>query len=193
MSVSRETELLAAYAALIRKWNRAINLISPASMDDIEARHIADSVQLARISVSATGSWVDIGSGGGLPGVVMAICRPDLDVSLIESDKRKCSFLRSVARELALNNLNVLNSRIEDAPSLFADNVSARALAALPLLVSYVTKHLRDDGRAWLMKGRNWRTEVALARLEWQFDCIPHGSETDPEAAILEISGIRHG
>lgn len=192
MNVSRETEALQLYAALLRKWNPAINLIAPSTVADLETRHISDSAQLAKLSASASGQWVDIGSGGGLPGVVMAISRPDLGVCLIESDKRKCSFLRTCARELQLRNLSIVNERIEQAPALAARNLSARALAPMPLLMSYVVRHLDPSGTAWLMKGRNWQSEVDAARKDWNFDLIAHPSLTDPEAVILELAGIRH-
>lgn len=192
MTVSRETDALQHYAALLRKWNPAINLIAPSTVDDLETRHIADSAQLAQLSASATGSWADIGSGGGLPGVVIAILRPDLEVSLIESDKRKCSFLRTCAREMQLANMTVINARIEQASGLAAHNLSARALAPMPLLMSYVVRHLDPYGTAWLMKGRNWQSEVDEARKDWHFDLVAHPSLTDPDAVILELAGIRH-
>lgn len=192
MTVSRETESLQHYAALLRKWNPAINLIAPSTVADLETRHIADSAQLAKLSASAGDQWVDIGSGGGLPGIVMAILRPDLDVTLIESDKRKCSFLRTCARELQLRNLKIVNARIEQATSLSSPNLSARALAPMPLLMSYVIRHLDPSGTAWLMKGRNWQSEVDEARKDWNFDLVAHPSLTDPDAVILELAGIRH-
>lgn len=192
MTVSRGTAALQDYAALLRKWNPAINLIAPSTVADIETRHIADSAQLADLSAAASGPWVDIGSGGGLPGVVMAALRPDLPVTLIESDKRKCSFLRTCARELQLQNLSVVNMRIEQAPASRAANLSARALAPMPLLMSYVVRHLDPSGTAWLMKGRNWQSEVDEARKDWHFDLVAHPSLTDPEAVILELAGIRH-
>lgn len=192
MSVSRETDQLTLYAALIRKWNPAINLVAPSTLDDLETRHVFDSAQLAHASSTARGTWADLGSGGGLPGIVLGIARPDLELTLVESDRRKCSFLRTVIRELDLNNVGVLNNRIEEAAPLSARNISARALAPLPLLMSYIDRHLAKDGTAWLMKGRNWQSEVAKARLSWQFDLNIHASKTDPDAAILEITGIRH-
>lgn len=192
MTVSRETETLEHYAALLRKWNPAINLIAPSTVADLETRHIADSAQLAKLSASAHDHWVDIGSGGGLPGVVMAAMRPDLKVSLIESDKRKCSFLRTCARELQLSNLTIVNARIEQASPFAAHNLSARALAPMPLLMSYVIRHLDPSGTAWLMKGRNWQSEVDEARKDWRFDLVAHASLTDPGAVILELAGIRH-
>ena len=190
--VSPETELLAAYAALLRKWNPAINLIAPNTVAEIETRHIADAKQLADISAGRNGSWVDLGSGGGLPGLVVAISRPDCAVTLVESDQRKAAFLRSAVRELSLKNAVILCSRIEVADRLDAANLSARALAPLPQLMAYVDRHLASDGVAWLMKGRNWQAEVNEARKTWEFDLTPHPSTTEQDAAILEITGIRH-
>lgn len=192
MSVSRETSQLATYAALIRKWNPAINLVAPSTLEDLETRHIFDSEQLASVSSAAKGSWVDLGSGGGLPGIVLGVARPDLELTLLESDQRKCSFLRTAVRELNLKNINVLSKRIEEVQPLLARNLSARALAPLPLLMSYIDRHLANDGTAWLMKGRNWQSEVAEAKLTWQFDLKTHPSKTESGAAILEITGIRH-
>lgn len=192
MSVSRETERLAAYAGLLRKWNPAINLIAPSTIAQIEARHIADSLHLAEIAKTAEDNWVDLGSGGGLPGIVVAIMRPDLDLTLVESDRRKAAFLRNALRELALPRAKVLCNRIETLDRLDAANISARALAPLPQLMAYVERHLSPSGTAWLMKGRNWQAEVSQARDDWKFDLKTHQSATDPDAAILEITGIRH-
>lgn len=191
MTVSRETERLAAYAAMLRKWNPAINLIAPATVGQIETRHIADALQLARLSQKSAGPWVDLGAGGGLPGLVIAIARPELVVRLIESDQRKAAFLRTAIRELRLENASVVCQRIESADSQNAANISARALAPLPQLMAYVSRHLKPDGQAWLMKGRNWQAEIADARKTWSFDVKAHQSSTDSDAAILEITGIR--
>ncbi|WP_354670355.1 16S rRNA (guanine(527)-N(7))-methyltransferase RsmG [Paracoccus sp. TOH] len=193
MSVSRETEeRLACYAALLRKWNPAINLIASSTVGQIESRHIADARQLAVLAQSATGTWVDLGSGGGLPGIVLAVLRADLAVKLVESDQRKAAFLRTVIRELSLDNAQVINKRIEAADRLEAAQISARALAPLGQLMAYVNRHLRSDGTAWLMKGRNWQAEVSEAQRDWKFDMKTHPSATEPDAAILEIARIRH-
>lgn len=192
MVVSRETTRLAQLAGLVRKWSPAINLVAPGTLAAIETRHIDDSLQLVHLAASAEGTWLDIGSGGGFPGLVMAIARPDLAVILVESDARKCSFLRTAGRELELPNLRVLHGRIEDIPPQASANLSARALAPLPNLLSYVSRHLGPQGRAWLMKGRNWQGEVAQARDTWIFDMTVHPSSTDPDAAILEITGLQH-
>ncbi len=191
MTVSRETERLAAYAAMLRKWNPAINLIAPATVGQIETRHVADALQLARLSQKSAGPWVDLGAGGGLPGLVIAIARPELVVRLIESDQRKAAFLRTAIRELRLENASVVCQRIESADPQNAANISARALAPLPQLMAYVSRHLKPDGQAWLMKGRNWQAEIADARKTWSFDVKAHQSSTDSDAAILEITGIR--
>lgn len=192
MGVSRETERLAAYVGLLRKWNPAINLIAPSTVEQIETRHIADSLQLAEIAENSPGNWVDLGSGGGFPGVVMAIMRPELQLTMVESDQRKAAFLRNVLRELALPHARVLCKRIEAVDRLDAANISARALAPLPQLMAYVDRHLSASGTAWLMKGRNWQDEVTQARTDWKFELKPHQSTTDPDAAILEITEVRH-
>lgn len=192
MTVSRETEKLEAYAGLVRKWNPAINLVASSTLVALEERHISDCVQLCNLSAQLDGKWVDLGSGGGLPGLVVAICRPEVSVTLIESDKRKASFLRNAARELSLPNATILTQRIEAVDPLESDILSARALAPLPLLLSYASRHLANTGRAFLMKGRNWKAEVDEASENWCFDLISHPSKTDPDAAILEISALRH-
>ncbi|HHY02755.1 MAG TPA: 16S rRNA (guanine(527)-N(7))-methyltransferase RsmG [Paracoccus sp.] len=192
MSASREARLT-DYAALIRKWNPAINLVSPASVDQLEERHIADSAQLARLQPNPQGRWLDIGSGGGLPGLVVAIYHPDLPVSLVDSDRRKVAFLQAAIRQLGLKNCIATAARVEQLPAADASNLSARALAPLDQLMPYLERHLAQDGTAWLMKGRNWQTELSAARMNWRFDVESHPSSTDPEAAILQIRNIRHG
>ena len=195
MSVSRETEeLFREYEAIARVWNPKINLVAPATLQDFRFRHIEDSLQLVDMIHRPTGKWVDIGSGGGLPGLVLAIAHRNEPVAFtfVESDKRKCQFLRTVARELGLTNTCVISERIETLAPIGADVMSARALAALPLLLRFVERHLSSDGTALLMKGRSWRDEVKDAKDDWQFDLETFTSRTDPEAAILKISGVSH-
>lgn len=191
MSVSRETDSLAEYASLVRKWNPKINLVAPASLENLENRHIEDSLQLAYLTRDRAGEWLDLGSGGGFPGMVLAISRPDRPIILTDSDTRKCVFLRAVARQLGLKNLTVLNGRLESIPSQEARHISARALAPLPKLLGYVRRHLAPDGEAWLMKGRNWQAEVAEARKNYKFELEAIESRTDPEAAILHLMELR--
>lgn len=188
--VSRETtDRLDAYAELLRKWSPRINLVAPSTLANLETRHIADSQQLTDI-VQSSSSWADLGSGGGLPGVVVAILRPEMPLTLVESDARKATFLRTVRRELRLDNLDLINDRIERAEPLNAGIVSARALAPLPVLMAYVQRHLAPGGTALLMKGRGWENEVQRARNDWLFDLISHPSLTESGAAILEITNV---
>lgn len=193
--VSRETiEKLEHYQQLIRHWNPRINLVSPSTLPDLRNRHIDDCLQITAHADPTGGLWADLGSGGGLPGLVLAIAYADRPVQfrLVESDQRKASFLRTVIRQLSLSNAAVLTARIESTQPLKAAHISARALAPLPRLMPYLDQHLIKDGQAWLMKGENWRSELEEAQREWKFDCESFPSRTHPGAAILRISGVSH-
>lgn len=195
MDVSRETELrLTAYAKLIERWNPHINLVAPSTLPDFSRRHLGDCLQVAELVQPDEGLWVDLGSGGGLPGIVLAIAfaeRPT-EFTLIESDQRKSTFLRTVIRELALTRAKVISRRIEDVEPLKAAYLSARALAPLPRLMPYLDKHLAQDGQAWLMKGEQWQAELEQAREDWSFTSTTYPSLTRPGAAILKICGVSH-
>jgi 16S rRNA (guanine527-N7)-methyltransferase len=194
--VSRETyDRMQAYADLLRKWNARINLVSPASIPDLWDRHIADSAQLFPLAPPAR-TWVDLGSGGGLPGLVCAILaqqhHPQTRFVLIESDKRKCAFLQSAAHALALP-VQVLPQRAEQAPPQGADVVTARAMAPLVALLPHVARHVSPTGCAILPKGRNHAQELEAARAEWHFDCTAQPSVTDPDARCLIIRNLTRG
>ncbi|MFL2779248.1 MAG: 16S rRNA (guanine(527)-N(7))-methyltransferase RsmG [Paracoccus marcusii] len=195
MIVSREThERLIAYEALVRKWNAKINLVAPSTLPEFSSRHIQDSIQIFDHVQFPEGNWVDLGSGGGLPGIVVSIYaqKAPLTVSLVESDQRKSAFLRTVIRELSLQNVSILTGRIENVPPLAANFVSARALAPLSVLLSMVRRHMHQDGTAIFLKGRSWKAECDEARKEWRFDVTSFPSKTDPDAAILKITGVSH-
>ena len=196
MIVSRETmERLQVYGDLLTRWNPRINLVAPSTLSNLATRHFEDCLQVAALAGSKSGRWVDLGSGGGLPGLVLAMANTDPEVTftLVESDQRKAAFLRTVIRETALTNVTVLSKRIESLPSLSATYVSARALAPLRQLMAYLALHLAPSGKAFLMKGLQWKDEVEDARKDWNFDYIAHPSRTQEGAAILEVSGVRHG
>ncbi|SFS19778.1 16S rRNA (guanine(527)-N(7))-methyltransferase RsmG [Yoonia litorea] len=195
--VSRETlARLEAFAAITLKWTPKINLIAKGTTTEIWDRHIVDSAQLYALAPSEFEHWVDIGSGGGFPGIVMAILghqhHPDARFTLIESDQRKCTFLRTAARELSLS-VNVIANRIEAAAPQEADVVSARALAALPALLPLVHRHLAKDGVCLIHKGRNAASEIAQAQETWSFALEDQPSITDPEARLLSIRRILQG
>lgn len=191
MNVSRETQdALDRYADLLIKWNPKINLVAASTLKDARRRHFQDSLQVASLRPKAAKNWVDLGSGGGFPGAVVAIVhKPDLDVTLVESDMRKATFLRTVSRETKTP-FTVLSKRIEDIPPLQADVVSARALAPLPLLLMYAHQHMTATGTALFPKGETWREEVADAQKQWRFSLDTHTSTTNPNAVILEIGDI---
>ncbi|MEO9651302.1 MAG: 16S rRNA (guanine(527)-N(7))-methyltransferase RsmG [Roseobacter sp.] len=193
LNVSRETyEALESFHEIILKWNSRINLVSKSSISDIWNRHIWDSAQLIPFA-EVSGKWLDIGSGGGFPGLIVAIflkqLHPDVEVTLVESDQRKSAFLRTVIRELDLNAV-VLTSRVEVIETQRAEVLSARALADLGQLLKYGDQHLSKTGKALFLKGEKWEKEVQMARDVWSFDLCVHKSKTNSAAAILEIKEI---
>ncbi len=196
LNVSRETfERLTKYVELVKRWNPKINLVSRNSLNDIWTRHIKDSVQVYRYAGNFS-NWVDLGSGGGFPGMVCAIVaieeNPSAQFTLIESDQRKSAFLRNVARKCQAN-CRVISKRIEAVDPLGADILSARALAELGVLLSFCDRHLGDSGVALLPKGATWKKELDDARKEWNFQAEPITSLTEPQAVILKIKGVSRG
>jgi 16S rRNA (guanine527-N7)-methyltransferase len=194
-NVSRETlNRLQGYAALLEKWNTKINLVAPATIIDLWDRHIRDSAQVFDLAPRNAALWVDLGTGGGLPGLVCAILAadqmPDCHFVLIESDQRKAAFLVAAARELGLSQVRVLAERIEAAPPQGAQIVSARALAPLAQLLPYVSRHIEPKGVALLPKGKMYAQELEAARKGWHFSVAVHNSQTDPMARVLEIKEI---
>ena len=193
VNVSRETEdALRAFADLTVKWTARINLISKSTVSDVWTRHILDSAQLYQHAPTYD-YWVDIGSGGGFPGIVMAIIgkqdRPDATFTMIESDARKSTFLRSAIRELSLN-AYVQTQRIEECELAGADVVSARALGSLQDLLPLTTRHLKPTGTALLMKGRRYKDELQAVSDDWTFDLEEYSSITDRESRILSLKRI---
>ena len=195
LDVSRETkERLEIFASLVEKWNPSINLVSKNSLSDLRERHIADSVQVFRAVEPNFGHWADIGSGGGFPGLVVAILRAEdgseRKVTLVESDQRKAVFLRTVLRETAVS-ADVRAERIENTDFLAADVLSARALSDLPTLLQFAVAHLHQNGVAIFPKGLTWQKELAAAQKAWNFDHEVIKSKTDPSGVLLKIRNIR--
>ena len=174
-NVSRETlEALTVYVALLEKWQPRINLISPASLPDIWHRHIFDSAQLlAHMPELAPGEHrriLDIGSGAGFPGLVLAILGAG-QVQLVESDQRKSVFLRTVIRELGLS-ANVFNQRIETLPACYPDVITARALAALPKLMRLIDSQIHHGLTCLFLKGVT--AEEELTNFQTYSNMIPN-------------------
>ncbi|MEO1196315.1 MAG: 16S rRNA (guanine(527)-N(7))-methyltransferase RsmG [Pseudomonadota bacterium] len=194
IDVSRETyQKLEAYAQLLTTWTKKINLISASSVPDLWKRHIEDSVQLYNLGPPEWRRWLDLGSGGGLPGLVIAILadnNPDREVVLVESDARKCAFLRSALRETGTS-ARVVHGRIERLDPFSADVVSARALASLTDLLGYAERHLSAGGTALFLKGQKAHAEIDEALERWTFACENHPSETDASGVILSIGDVK--
>ena len=189
--VSRETlALLSAYVALLEKWQPRINLVSPATLPDIWHRHILDSAQLLRHLPLALGHQrcqiLDIGSGAGFPGLVLAILGAG-DVQLVESDQRKAVFLQTVIRELGLS-ASVSNQRIETLRACQPDVITARAVAALPKLMSLIAPQLHNDLTCLFLKGASVDDE--LTNFQTYSTMLPHlyPSVTSEDGVILKLT-----
>jgi len=190
---------LADYVAALAKWNAHINLVAPSTLPQAWVRHVADGLQLLPLLRShGILQVVDLGSGGGVPGLVLALADPGLDVHLVESTARKCAFLRQVAQAYGID-VNIHQQRIEtlDAGALGVGPhtaVTARALAPLPRLLELAAPLLKSGARAFLLKGRQLEEEVQAARREgWQFDSQTQPSITDVEGTIVILREVRRG
>lgn len=193
--VSRETtERLIAFEALFRKWSSAINLASPSTLADLWSRHILDSAQVFPLAPDAK-RWLDLGSGGGFPGIVTACFLkevPGASIDLVESAGKKAAFLRTAAGQLTVP-ARVSSARIEamwdkiEVP----DVVTARALASLNDLFVLAEPWLTRGAKALFQKGRDYQREIDESRVGWSFDLIQHESAIDKASVILEISNLR--
>ncbi len=193
--VSRETESkLLRYSELLERWTKASNLIAPSTLNNLWDRHILDSAQLVALKPDAR-RWLDLGSGGGLPGLVVAILLAEkhgVHVGLVESNAKKAAFLNTVAAELNLP-ANIHRVRIEEAYPLAEkpEIVTARALTALKDLLT-LSRPWLDDGAVGLFhKGRDFVGELVKSRDVWAFHLIEHQSAVDPESRILEIGVLK--
>ncbi len=195
VDVSRETfERLKAFETLVQKWSPKINLVSRDALSNLWQRHILDSAQIFQFITPGAGTWLDIGSGGGFPGIVAAIIlaevQPQAEIVMIESDQRKATFLRTALRDCGVSG-KVIAKRIEDIPSYDAITLTARALAPVSDLLEYADRHLNENGIALLHKGRNYNQELDIARTKWSFDVVTHTSLTANDSAILELRNIQ--
>lgn len=194
--VSRETsERLTIYLDLLKRWNKKINLVAPTTLAEAPQRHFQDSLQLVPFIPAQARTWIDLGSGGGFPGLVIALDaasrHPDLSVTLVESDQRKCVFLRTVLRETGVT-AAVHADRIEKiAPAPF-DIISARALASLDQLLTLSERFLGKDSTCLFLKGRKHEEELADAAEHWHFTHQAVPSQTDPDSALLIVKDISH-
>ena len=178
-----------AYIGLLVDWNTRHNLVSRASLEDAWKRHVWDSAQLAPLVPEHARSLVDLGSGAGFPGLVLAILlreRPGFRSVLYEATRKKAAFLEMAAKS-AQANVEVRDERIEAAAAETFDVVTARACAPLPRLLAYAQAFQGPDTINLLLKGQNAVAELTEAHKSWTMKVVRHPSQTDSSGVILEI------
>lgn len=201
--VSRETiERLVVYEQLLAKWQRTINLVAPRTLGEVWGRHFADSAQLVALAPSRRPlHWVDLGSGGGFPGLVVGILLAESGagrLTLVESDTRKGAFLREVARSTGISarlTVDIVAGRIESPANQtrvgVADVVSARALAPLSKLLGLAAGYMGPETVGLFLKGRELAQEIVEAQKEFAFAFDVVTSRTDPSGQILSVRGVQ--
>lgn len=196
LRVSREThQKLSHFVDLFEKWSKTMNLVANSTRDQVWRRHVADSVQLFKLSPEPK-HWIDLGSGGGFPGVITAILlseQGDGWVDLVESNHKKAGFLRTALMETGARG-KVHALRIEEAQDSLTqcEAISARALADLDLLFDYCAPWVAGNAavKLFLHKGRDYRAEIDNARGRWAFDLVIHPSVIEIDSVILEVGGL---
>lgn len=189
VDVSRETlTRLQTLGECLLLWNRRINLIARSDEADVWRRHFEDSAQLAPLISPSTRIAVDMGSGAGFPGLVLAIIS-GIHFHLIESDQRKAAFLREASR-LTNAPTKIHATRVQDVKLPPVRLVTARALAPLSSLLSLAAPLLAADGECLFLKGRNADAELTDASRTWQVQVRKTASVTDPNSCILRIGNI---
>jgi 16S rRNA (guanine527-N7)-methyltransferase len=189
LDVSRETrEKFGIYARLLLKWQKAINLVSEATLEELALRHFVDSAQLAKYLPGRPVKLADMGSGAGFPGLVLAMMGAG-EVHLIESDVRKATFLREVSRETSTP-VRVYDDRIEEVSIEGVEIVTARALAPLKDLLTLAYRLSQGQAQYLFLKGEKTEEELEKARKQWNFTCEISQSVTDEQGKILKINNL---
>lgn len=184
-----QAEQLLAYMALLNKWNKAYNLTAVRDPNEMVSRHLLDSLSV--LPHVEQGRWLDVGSGGGMPGVILAIMLPDSDFTLLDSNGKKTRFLTQVRLELGLDNMQVINSRVEAfSPDRPFDGIVSRAFSSLADFTE-LTRHLSTPQTRWLaMKGLYPQDELlALAddfRVQRSIELSVPGSDASRHLLVLQ-------
>ena len=194
--VSRETiQKLKDFVTILRDWNEKMNLVSKKSMEDVWGRHVLDSLQLMEYLPAAVKSLVDIGSGAGFPGVVLAIAMqekfPTAQVTLVESITKKTVYLKDVCQKLGLNNVTVENNRVENIVFKNIDVITARAVAALDILCGYAYKIGSKQTEMLFLKGQSYAQEDAAARQKWRYDADICPNRYADGGVIMKLRNLR--
>lgn len=195
-NVSRETlGQLVDFAEIICQWNEKMNLISKNSVKDIWQRHILDSLQLVEYLPANFKHLVDIGSGAGFPAIVLAVVlaekKPDVKLTLVESITKKTVYLNDVVQRLGLKNVNIINSRVENAVFKDVDVITARAVAATDILLNYQNMIGNSKTLGIYLKGKSYEQELESARKNWNFDCKVSQNKYGQDGVILSVSALR--
>jgi 16S rRNA (guanine527-N7)-methyltransferase len=187
--VSRETlAKLERLTELLLKWQRAINLVAADSLQDVWRRHILDSAQLYPLLPPDTESVIDIGSGAGFPGLVLAAMGvPQLHS--VESDQRKCAFQREVARVAGLS-ITIHAQRVESLPKMAVNAIVSRACAGLPQLLEYAYPFMAPSSQCLFLKGQQVERELTEAGKGWKMQTERFPSRTDPTGTVLRLSHV---
>jgi 16S rRNA (guanine527-N7)-methyltransferase len=180
---------LQRFVDLLLRWNATLNLIAARDAGVVWQRHIADSLQLVPLMPVGIERAVDLGTGGGFPGLVLAIAT-GVRFDLIESDQRKAAFLRTAVLETSAP-ATVHCCRIEDAAVAAAPLVTARALAPLPRLLPLAARLVADDGVCLLLKGAQVEAELAAVERDWTMTVVRVPSQTGADGVVLRVSGLR--
>ena len=188
--VSRETlAALELFSSLLLRWNRTVNLIAPRDEPRLWARHIADSLQLIPLIRQPIDRGIDLGSGAGFPGLIVALAT-STPFDLIEADRRKAAFLREAARITGAP-VRIHAVRVESADLPPAPLITARGLAPLPKLLDLAASFLAPGGQCLFLKGASIQTELTHAAAQWHMRVERIPSLTAPDASILRISDLR--
>jgi 16S rRNA (guanine527-N7)-methyltransferase len=189
-NVSRETsDRLDLYVKLLKTEAERHNLIAPSTVASVWERHVLDSAQLARFAPPDGAHWVDIGSGAGLPGMVLAILLAD-PITLIEPRRLRSEFLRRATNDLGLSDrVRIECAKVERVRGRF-DAITARAVASVDALLA-MSHHLSTADTVWILpKGRNAQSELAQAKLNWHCEARVEQSYTDPDSEILVLTKV---
>jgi 16S rRNA (guanine527-N7)-methyltransferase len=187
--VSRETlAKLQQLVDLLLKWQRAINLVAANTLEDVWRRHILDSAQLYPLLPPATRSVLDIGSGAGFPGLVLAAMGVP-GVHSVESDQRKCAFQREAARVAGLS-VTIHAQRVETLPKMQVTAIISRACADLPQLLEYAFPFMAPSSQCHFLKGQQVERELTEAGKGWKMQTERFPSRTDPTGTVLRLSHV---
>ena len=194
LNVSRETlNGFCEYETLLSKWNEKINLVSKNTLVDIWERHFLDSGQIIKLVEASGKRWVDVGSGAGFPGLVVALLLRDREIDcnlvLVEKNPKKGFFLNEVIRKLNLS-VEVVNDNIYPLAPLNADILTTRAFSELKNLIEIAFRHRKKDGICLFLKGENYRIELDKTLNYWFFDYDIVDSLSSSSGKIIRVKKI---